>query len=30
VTAMTPMTFLYELILERGVHLYFLGPTPST
>jgi hypothetical protein len=28
VTAMTLMMVLYGLILERGVHLYFLGPYP--
>ena len=27
-TVMTLMTLIYGLILERGVHLYFLGPYP--
>jgi hypothetical protein len=28
VTVMTLLTLIYRLILERGVHLYFLGPYP--
>jgi hypothetical protein len=28
VTVMTLMTVIYGLILDRGVHLYLLGPYP--